>query len=223
VAPCNVTRAGSIAVSPVNLDIVTVADAATSVTVTNSGTMPENIQVRAMRWTQSGGMDRLEPSDDVVVSPPIALVRPGTDQVVRIVRMTQRPVVGEEAYRLLVDELPTPARMASSSVSLVVRQSIPVFFRSPSAMAQPLSFMVKRQESASAAIAINHGDVHEKLTMLAIKDNHGAVQYSRSGLLGYVLGKSSFSWPVPVLASAGLRFEGRTEHGPIKLIVAATQ
>jgi fimbrial chaperone protein len=213
--------AASIAVSPISLEIVAEADAASNLTVTNMGAEPANVQVRALRWTQANGTDQLEASDDVAVSPPIVQILPGVQQVIRVVRLSRRPVVGEEAYRLLVDEIPSAGGAVSTNVNLVVRQSIPVFFRSPSARSAPLSFKVTRQAGGLFAVADNGSEIHQKLTMLTIKDHRGAVEYARSGLVGYVLGRSSFAWQIPASAGEPAMIEGRTDQGPIKLNIAA--
>ncbi len=183
------------------------------------GAAPVHVQIRAMRWTQPLGKDQLGPTEDVAVSPPIVEVQPGAEQVIRVVRISQQPVVGEEAYRLLVDELPTSARAPSANVNFVVRQSLPVFFRSPTATVDPLAFELARSGAALSAVGINRGDVHQKITLLAIRDAGGAVHYSKSGLVGYVLGRSSFSWKLPAMFSGPASIEGRTERGPIKLTV----
>ncbi len=41
----------------------------------------------------------------------------------------------EESYRVLVDELPDPSRKKAGTVALVLRYSVPVFFRNPDAKA----------------------------------------------------------------------------------------
>ena len=218
-ALCQTVSAGSISVSPTTLDLVTSGEAGSSVTVTNSSTAPANIQARVLRWTQVDGKDRLDPTEEVAVSPPIIQIPPGADQVIRIVRLSQRPIVGEEAYRLLVDELPSSARLPATNVHLVVRQSIPVFFRSPEAAIEPLSFEFSRGGNATRAVGINRGEAHQKITSLTIKDGHDIVRYSKSGLVGYVLGRSSFAWNAPAMGAGPASVQGRTEHGPINLSV----
>jgi len=217
---CETASAGSISVSPTTLNLVTSGEAGSSVTVTNSSTTPVNIQARVLRWTQVDGKDRLDATEEVAVSPPIIQVPPGVDQVIRIVRLSQQPVIGEEAYRLLVDELPSSVRLPAASVRLVVRQSIPVFFCSPVAAIEPLSFELSRAGNATRAVGTNRGDVHQKITALTIKDGRGTVRYSKSGLVGYVLGKSSFAWNAPMMDAGPASVLGRTEHGPISLSVA---
>ena len=46
-------------------------------------------------------------------------------------RVSKQPVIGEESYRLLVDQLPDLSQQRNGSVNLMVRYSIPVFFGAP--------------------------------------------------------------------------------------------
>jgi len=97
--------AASLQVTPVLLEVVAPGAAAT-VTLRNNGARPIATQVRVFRWIQESGGERLEPTEDVVASPPAVELQPGQDYVARVVRVTKKPVVGEESYRLFVDELP---------------------------------------------------------------------------------------------------------------------
>src|ERR1700761_2498484 len=162
-AHCASTRAGSLSVTPITLDLVTNGDVASSITVKNAGALPVNVQVRALRWTQPGGRDRLDPVDDIAVRPPLGEIQAGSDQIIRIVRVSHRPVIGEEAYRLLVDELPGSARMASTNVNLVVRQSIPVFYCAPTAAIATVTFEISQSGSATTVVGNNSGEVHQKI------------------------------------------------------------
>ncbi|MFZ0495263.1 MAG: fimbria/pilus periplasmic chaperone [Methylocella sp.] len=119
--------AASLQAAPVLLEVVAPAAAAT-VTLRNNGAKPIATQVRVFRWIQEAGVERLEPTEDVVASPPAVELQPGEDYVARVVRVTKKPVEGEEAYRLFVDELPE-APQGRHTVNLVVRHSIPLFFR----------------------------------------------------------------------------------------------
>lgn len=119
--------ASSLRVSPINIELQ--GGAATSeVRIWNNEREPVNAQVRVYRWTQSGGQNRLEPTTDVVASPPITQLSGGSENLIRIVRVSERPIQGTERYRLLVDELPDPADQAPGRVNVVVRHSIPVSF-----------------------------------------------------------------------------------------------
>src|ERR1700737_2550394 len=119
------SRAATLQVEPVLID-VTAPGAASTVTLRNEA--PINVQIRLFRWSQVDGKENLEPTDDVVASPPAVTLAPKANYVARIVRVTKRPIGGEESYRVLIDQLPAPTQKRGNAVNLLGRYSIPVFF-----------------------------------------------------------------------------------------------
>src|ERR1700733_1666382 len=77
-------EAQALSVLPVNI-FLQPGQAATTLTVTNQGTSKTAVQIRAYAWNQQDGDDLLTPSEEVVISPPIASIAPGANQVVRII------------------------------------------------------------------------------------------------------------------------------------------
>ncbi|PWW04403.1 pili/flagellar assembly PapD-like chaperone [Hoeflea marina] len=120
-------QAASLRVSPITLDLKMGASAST-VRLWNEDRTATNVQVRVFRWTKVNGKDRLEPTTDVVASPPITKLAPGSENVIRVVRVSKKPVSGTEAYRLLIDELPDASKRVPGQVKVLVRHSIPVRF-----------------------------------------------------------------------------------------------
>ena len=113
-------HAGSLQVEPVLID-VSAPGAASTITLRNEGTAPINVQIRLFRWSQVEGKEHLETTNDVVASPPAITVTPKTNYVARVVRVTKRPVSGEESYRVLIDQLPAPTQERGNAVHLLVR------------------------------------------------------------------------------------------------------
>lgn len=99
----------SLRVSPVLVDL-SAPTAASSVRISNDAKRPISVQVRIFKWSQSNGVDTYTPATDVAVSPPISQLKPGGENMVRVVRTSKRPVKAEESYRLIVDELPSASR-----------------------------------------------------------------------------------------------------------------
>ncbi|BDA85918.1 hypothetical protein Sa4125_34600 [Aureimonas sp. SA4125] len=121
------TQASSLRVSPVGLTI-NPGTATSTIRVWNNDKRPLGVQVRVFRSKTVAGEEWLEPTRDVVASPPITTLSPGGENLVRIVRITKTPVGTEERYRLLVDELPDPNRRKAGTINVLVRHSIPVRF-----------------------------------------------------------------------------------------------
>lgn len=120
-------QAATLRVAPVMLELKNGATVS-SVRVWNEDKTPLNVQARIFRWTVQNGQNVLEPTKNVVVSPPLTTLVPGTENIIRVVRVAKQPVSGMESYRLLIDQLPDKHSDKSKAVSILVRHAIPVYF-----------------------------------------------------------------------------------------------
>jgi fimbrial chaperone protein len=121
------SHAAALRVAPVGLDVAHGGFTAT-LQVWNTGSAPVSIQVRVYRWTKKGGDDVLSPTKDVVASPPIATLKPGGENIIRIVRVASTKVTAREDYRVLVDQLPDPKAAKAGVITILVRHAIPLHF-----------------------------------------------------------------------------------------------
>jgi fimbrial chaperone protein len=196
-APAGAT---SLRVAPVLLN-VNAPTAASTIRVWNDANRPINVQIRVFRWTQVDGEDAYVQTKAVVASPPITALAPGGENLIRIVRTSKEPIKDEESYRLVVDELPDPARRQDGTVVLVVRHSIPVFFVDPQAAAARPAWTARRQGAGYVVTVQNTGAKRLKISNLALTSGGKGVG-RRDGLVGYVLGNSTASWFVPAIGRA---------------------
>ncbi len=201
-------QAGSISVSPIRADVPAPSKSA-SVTLRNDGAQPVNIQIRIFKWALKKGEDHYEETNDVVATPPVATIPPGGDALVRIMRLDQRPVTGEEPYRLIVDEIPDANRIRNVGVNVAVRYAIPVFFLNGDAAQPRLSWSIRTEGGKRMLVAVNAGDKSSRISNLRI----GSTTL-RPGLAGYVLGHSTRMWPLPPHATAA-RVLADSDHGVI--------
>jgi fimbrial chaperone protein len=218
-SPGAVLQAASLQVAPVLVE-VPAPGAASTLKLRNEGTKPINAQIRIFRWTQANGADVLTPTDDVAASPPLASINPGTDYTVRIVRTSKEPVSQEEAYRLLIDELPEPSSGSAAMVNIELRYSVPVFFTAQGAPSK-LSFDLQRGPKPAITVS-NAGDRRVRLAKLRFADGRGLIANFGDGLAGYVLGHSSRNFDVPASAKGfgmgGIAsMSALTDAGPIDL------
>ena len=100
-----VPHAYALKVSPLLLEIVA-PNGATTLSLEADSQKPVTVQIRVMRWSQIDGENVLEPTTDVVASPPFVTLQPKTNYTIRLVRQAEGGVEREQAYRLLVDQLP---------------------------------------------------------------------------------------------------------------------
>jgi fimbrial chaperone protein len=209
-------RASSLSVVPISIDIVQPAAIGT-LTLRNREARPLNAQVRVFRWTQVDGQDRLEPTQDVIPSPPIVTINAGADYVVRLQRTAAGEIAGEEAYRAVIDELPNPNRQRNGTIALVLRYLVPVFFLSPDAAQPKLVWSLARRNGRTMLTAANSGDKRIQMVDLDLGASAGHRATIAKGLAGYVLGHSTRAWVVAAKArplDSATVFAG-TDHGPI--------
>ena len=202
-------QAGSLSVSPILID-GSGGRAAHVVTLHNGGEKLLNAQVRVLSWRQVNGEDVLEETRRVMASPPVAQVAPGGDFTIRIVRVANEPIVEEESYRLLVDEIPDAAARRNGLVAIAIRFSIPAFF-SPAEAAPPrVVWSVIRSGSKLRLVGRNVGDKRVKLSDLSYSGKPVA-----RGLAGYILGHSEKAWPLPAGAQGAGAVAAMTDRGPL--------
>src|SRR5689334_9520974 len=99
--------AGALRVAPTRLDMPQ-DQHAVSLTVTNTGSESTLLQLDLEHWSQERGADEYSAADDLIVSPPIFTLDAGAQQVVRVGRRKNDAPSIERAWRLFVQEVPTP-------------------------------------------------------------------------------------------------------------------
>ena len=211
--------ASSLQVTPVRIQVETPA-AASTITVSNPGDTPLAAQLRVFKWTRIDGKDSLAPTKDVVASPPLAKLAPGQPYVVRIIRVSKKPLDGEETYRLLVDEIPGRQVSAPSfGPRFAIRQSIPVFFTDPAA-APRLSWAATVKNGKLLLKARNEGGRRVRISALNVTNQSGASLSYGKNFIGYVFGRSTEQWtaaaPKKGFAPGGtITILAQSDNGPI--------
>ncbi len=210
--PAAAQSPGSLLIWPVN-PVIPAEKRAAALWLENPGKTPITLQVQVFAWSQQEAKNVYAPQNNIVGTPPIVTIEPGQRQLVRLTR-TMPTLNPEEAYRVVVDEI--PVRVASSSVSsgaavsFRMRYSIPLFgyrekgdpqLRQRAASAPDSSGLHWRADHEGRFLEVrNDGRFHAKLVDVAFKDAAGMSPVA-NGLLGYVLPGASMRWPLPDTAT----------------------
>jgi fimbrial chaperone protein len=128
-----VCRAGAFSVIPVRLYFEP-RDRAVAVTIVNEGDTEIALQADINSWTQDrNGADRLEQTEDLLVSPPILKLAPRARQVIRVALLAPRDATRQMTYRLVVREVPEAVRQNDLNLQLPIALvlSMPVFITPP--------------------------------------------------------------------------------------------
>jgi fimbrial chaperone protein len=181
------------------------------------------VQTRVMRWSQANGKETLEPTTGVVASPPVVTLSAGADYTIRIVRVLKEPVQGEESYRVFVDQLPNIRKSNDNAVNFLIRQSIPVFFRSQQLSRPSVSWSYGYDSGKLVVTGTNNGDERLRIANLRLRDTAGMDINFGNGLVGYVLGHSSMSWLVPrppkgFGVSGSVSVTAQSDKGPVNAV-----
>ena len=202
------SQAESIQVSPISVEI-NAPSLSSTITLKTDAKKPRVAQLRVMRWSQVDGKEVLEATDDVVASPPFATLASNTSYTVRIVRQSAAPVLKEENYRLLIDQLPDEQSSKKNVIGIAIRYSLPIFVRPANGGKAVLEWDAELVDGAVKLSAINSGNRGAKLTDLKMSDGRSDVRFGTNGAAGYILSGQSMSWKKP----APKGFAG----GPVKI------
>ncbi|WP_109292292.1 fimbrial biogenesis chaperone [Acinetobacter baumannii] len=170
--------------------------------LTNTGNEAIQGQVRVNAWTQKNNQDVLSPSKDLIASPMVLVIPPGQRQLVRLIRMnTNDSSSSEKAYRLIVDELPNPQIKKPSGLELLVKYSIPVFFKSSSldTTQQGITSLnnISFKYSTNTLTVSNQSQHYKRFSQFAYVDPQGHKIPIQTGLMGYVLSGQTMKWNIP--------------------------
>ena len=193
------SQATSLQISPVLVE-VPAPGAASKLLLKNSGSELVKAQIRIFKWVQENGKDKLVPTRDVVASPPLVKISPKGTNLVRVIRISKKPTDGEEAYRIIVDQLPDRSKKSGVAVKLQMRYSIPVFFGGNHNDEPSLAWKVKNH--GSNLVVKNKGKKHIRISELKVEDKKGARIASKNGLVGYVLSNSIASFDIKSVKKA---------------------
>ncbi|WP_345828943.1 molecular chaperone [Erwinia sp. HDF1-3R] len=203
-------RAGnSVLIWPIDPKIPS-GDKATELWIENRGGATTLMQVRIFNWQQIDGKEQYQTQQSVVASPPLVRIEPGQKQLVRLINQVPPPPGKEMAWRVVLDEIPTPQSQAPNQAGLnfQMRYSVPLFTYGQGLSAdtaQPaLSWRVITQDGHSALRITNSGKGHARLSKVSL-----AGRTLSNSLFGYVLANASNTFPLnfPASNSAELRAE----------------
>lgn len=215
--------ASGLQVSPISLSLQA-RENASGLTLSNSGNDKVRAQVRVYQWSQNSEGEQLTPSRGLLASPPMIEIDPGDRQLIRIIRAKAPPQgtgAVEDAYRVLVNEIPIKSDNQKTGLQFALSYSLPVFVQpvgvtktSPqlqwSTHLQPDGKEIKLRVS-------NRGNGHAQLAGLSFTDTAGKSTVINPGLLGYVLPGATMNWTLNVAPSV------LTSGGKFKVMMNGTQ
>lgn len=155
--------AGSLGVNPIRVNL-SEAKPTAAITLNNTGTTTMVVQLQMAKWSTPAGEDHYEPSQDVLVTPPIFTIVPGASQIVRLGLSGAAPSDIELAYRLFVEEVPPPPKPAYQGLQVALRLGIPVFVQPVQATQVKLQWSASRTGDDLLTLKVgNVGSAHARI------------------------------------------------------------
>ncbi|NBQ91910.1 MAG: hypothetical protein EBS47_06190 [Betaproteobacteria bacterium] len=155
-------------VSPVRLHLGE-RERAVALRLGNEAQKELRLKAELYAWSQDEqGRDHLQPSDDLVVSPPRLRVPAQGEQVVRLILAAPRNPERQMTYRLLLREERDVLPESSGSVPISLALSLPIFV-TPTTARHALECGVQPNEDGHAtAHCHNRGRAHTRVTRLEL-------------------------------------------------------
>lgn len=184
-----------------------------SMTVSNHGQKPITFQIRPFIWTQDHNQNVLKPTGAVLISPPIATLAPGAQQVVRF-GLNRLPKERESSYRLLLEEIPPPA--GPGEVQIVLRFSMPIFAEPRMPVAAHVRWRIINRNGHAFLEGTNDGKRHLVVDDIVLTNaTSQALKVEGTGGAAYILAGATRRWPIetsaPLTPGSFLRMSA--QHG----------
>jgi fimbrial chaperone protein len=192
----------SFSVSPVRVEL-SPRDNVVAVTVTNTGDQSGSIRLSVFSWRQEANEDRLDPTRELVATPPLFSMAPGESQIVRFGLRRVPTTERELAYRAIFEEIPGPRpAQGAPALQITLRISIPVFYQPRDNLAAMLVWTLARDGADKLRLSVrNDGTASAQLGDLALARMGAVEPFVQKKNFAYVLPGAARSWSLSVPAA----------------------
>lgn len=165
-------------------------------TIKNTSDSATLIQMQVFSWSQNGDQDNLEPTRDLIVSPPFVSIPPQSEQIIRIRLRRTADQTNELSYRINLVEIRGEVQQNLTGLNVVMQVGLPVFVEPISGKdGIKLSWILeKKPDNQIKVTLINHGKIHIKIIdfLLSLKDEKEPL--ANEPISSYVMAGQSRSW-----------------------------
>ena len=201
------SSAAGVVISPVVLEVSSTRKPV-AVTVTNSGDKAITFQTDALVWQQVEGVDRFEPTNELVVVPPIVEVPPNGRQVFRVMLRSPATSPVERTYRLLLEDITEEMAPVAgqASISFKLSHSLPVMVAPAGKVVNAIRWKpcaAQAERTASVCVRfLNAGNRRVKFETITLAGDGWQQELSlKAG--ENILAGAQREWIVPLKNSAG--------------------
>ena len=214
--------AGSFQVSPVRVQLTPFAPTA-AITVRNESTTEDVvIQTRATDWRQENGEDVYNLSNDLIATPPIFTLKPGTSQTVRVGLRKAVQVDVQQTFRLYLTEVPPPPKPGFQGLQVVLNIGVPIFIAPLKPETTLPSWRARVAEDGKLILTgSNPANAHVQILEVSLFEGDPKELISTLQTPKYILAKQSVSWVFSLsrAARSPLRMSAKTDAGNFDAVV----
>lgn len=165
------------------------------------------LQAEAFDWNQEHSKDRLQPTQALILNPPIFELPPGASQVLRVGLRKPAQAGVEQSHRIWLSQVPTPQE-GNGGVQMLLRVSLPVFV---TGAATPPAQPSWQRQGHTLALHNSGGRYLQVRAMQLLSDQGETASFGPC----YALPGQQCRWDLPPgWTGAGTRCDADTSVGP---------
>lgn len=189
-------HSGSLGINPIRIDL-SAAKPTAAVTLSNTGNAAMVIQLQIAKWSAAGAEDRYDPSQDILVTPPIFTIAPGAAQIVRMGLGSDVGADHELAYRLFAEEVPPPQKPGYQGLQVALRLGIPIFVQATQATQPKLQWSAIKTSTDTISLQVdNVGDAHARILTINLSPPGDSQIMASKMAASYLLPRQTKHWSV---------------------------
>lgn len=194
--------AASFSVSPV-IAHLTEEQTITSFTIKNQAATQTAIELQLFRWQQIDGEERLTPAPELLVTPTIFKVPGNASQIIRVGMRQPITTEQEQAYRLILKEIPSLPKPGFQGLNVLLRISIPIFV-SKSMTSPMLDWRASVNSDGKLILESNNtGSGHTKLLHVSLQGDSQPTPLNLYRQV-YVLAGDHLRWTTDLTVKPGM-------------------
>jgi len=199
---CGAALAGSFQVNPIRVEL-SAASRSAALSVRNTGPAAVVVQLNAQAWSQQDGKDLLTDTRDVLLSPTVATIAPGAEQIVRVGLRRAPDAQRELSYRLFIQEVPPPPQPGFQGLVVALRVGLPVFVqpaKGPAKASLEWTAVLAAPDTVRVSVQ-NRGTGHVQVSSLELFAPQDAEPLGAHSGLSYVLPGQAREWDLKLRQS----------------------
>jgi fimbrial chaperone protein len=163
--------------------------------VTNQSDSATTLQSSVAKWTQDHLTDVYQPTQDVIIIPPLARIAPHQTQLFRVALQKPSSKKIETAYRVYLQEVLPPATSKQFELRVATRLGLPTFVQTETPASTKYDWQLQQLANGEWAIAMtNNATQHIYVANFVLSSTKTHTVLAKQDAYTYILPGSSRQW-----------------------------